>query len=140
MLAPALTLGALFDAEYTLVQVVEAIGSANAQGSPVPPPREQAAIAQHHRDAEHYLETLAVPLRADGYRITTQLVVDPHPALAILRAAGEQRSDVIALATHGRGGVRRLLLGSVADKVLRGADRPVLLYRPPAAQSSENER
>ena len=37
---------------------------------------------------------------------------------------------LIALATHGRGGLKRLVLGSVADKVLRGADTAVLVYRP----------
>jgi nucleotide-binding universal stress UspA family protein len=39
-------------------------------------------------------------------------------------------TDLIALATNGRGGLKRLILGSVADKVLRGADTPVLMYRP----------
>jgi nucleotide-binding universal stress UspA family protein len=51
-------------------------------------------------------------------------------AVAILEAAREQRADAIALATHGRGGVRRWLLGSVADKVVRAAHIPVLLHHP----------
>jgi starvation-inducible DNA-binding protein len=42
----------------------------------------------------------------------------------------DQVVDLIALATHGRGGLRRLLVGSVADKVLRGSTTPVLVYRP----------
>ena len=37
---------------------------------------------------------------------------------------------MVALATHGRGGVRRLVLGSVADKLVRGGERPVLVTRP----------
>jgi nucleotide-binding universal stress UspA family protein len=38
--------------------------------------------------------------------------------------------DLIAMATHGRGGLPRLFLGSVADKVLRGCHTPLLVYRP----------
>ncbi len=48
-----------------------------------------------------------------------------------LHYAAAHDVDLIAMATHGRGGVRRIMLGSVTDKVLRGADRPVLVCRPP---------
>jgi nucleotide-binding universal stress UspA family protein len=53
-------------------------------------------------------------------------------ASAILDAARKQHVGLIAIATHGRSGLARLLLGSVADKVVRGATLPVLLYRPQA--------
>lgn len=43
----------------------------------------------------------------------------------------------MALATHGRGGLARLLLGSVADKVIRGASAPVLIYRPRKTPTEE---
>jgi nucleotide-binding universal stress UspA family protein len=59
------------------------------------------------------------------------VVVHPQAAQAILEEAQAQVADVIGLATHGRSGLRRLLLGSVADKVLRGATVPVLVYHPP---------
>jgi nucleotide-binding universal stress UspA family protein len=55
---------------------------------------------------------------------------DANPGKAIVKAAAELRADVIALATHGRGPLGRALLGSVADKVLRGAVTPVLLQHP----------
>ena len=54
-------------------------------------------------------------------------------ASAILDAAREQHVDLVAIATHGRSGLARFLLGSVADKVVRGTTLPVLLYRPQAA-------
>ena len=132
MLAPALALGSVFGADYTLMQVVDAIVVASSPLMIDQSERAYAALHQRQDDAKQYLERLAAPLRADGQPIATQVLVDPQPALAILRGAQELGSDVIALATHGNGGVRRLLLGSVADKVLRGADRPVLLYRPAA--------
>lgn len=53
-----------------------------------------------------------------------------QPATAILDEASTSGCDLIAIATHGRGGLKRLLVGSVADKVLRGAITPVLVYRP----------
>ena len=48
--------------------------------------------------------------------------------------AVRQGADVIALETHGRGGLARLLVGSVADKVLRSASVPVLIHRRPATK------
>lgn len=52
---------------------------------------------------------------------------------AIVEFAHSQHADYVALATHGRSGLRRLLLGSVAEQVARHAHVPVLLYPPPAA-------
>ena len=67
------------------------------------------------------------------------MIVDAQPALAILRAAHERGVGLIALTTHGPGGLRRLVLGSVTDKIVRGADGPVLVYRPPDAPSPERD-
>jgi nucleotide-binding universal stress UspA family protein len=81
-------------------------------------------------EARAYLERVAGPLRAEGVAVETCVGVSRHPAEAICAQA--QGSDLIALATHGRGGLRRLLLGSVAEAVLRHACGPVLVYRPQA--------
>ena len=48
----------------------------------------------------------------------------------ILDYAEDWGADLVAMATRSRGGVERLVLGSVADKVLRGSDRPLLLWSP----------
>jgi nucleotide-binding universal stress UspA family protein len=61
-----------------------------------------------------------------------EVVVAPNAAVAILEQAHHEEFDLIAMATHGRRGLARVLVGSVADKVLRGATTPVLLYRAPA--------
>jgi nucleotide-binding universal stress UspA family protein len=58
-------------------------------------------------------------------------VIGGQPAPAILEYARDHAIDLIALATHGRSGAARILLGSIADKTLRGATMPILLYRPP---------
>ncbi len=52
-------------------------------------------------------------------------------SLGLLGQTGRETSK-IALATHGWGGLRRMLLGSVTDKVIRGSSLPVLAYRPTA--------
>src|SRR5262245_6093976 len=52
------------------------------------------------------------------------------PAEEILRVAGERKADLIAISTHGRRGVVRLIAGSVAEEVLRKTDLPLLVTRP----------
>ena len=64
-------------------------------------------------------------------RARMKRVVHLHPALAIMQEAEAGDYDIIAMSTHGRGGARHFLLGSTADMVLRGADIPVLIFRPP---------
>jgi nucleotide-binding universal stress UspA family protein len=66
-----------------------------------------------------------------GCKVQTQAVLGRHPATAILDAAQNLAVNLIALETHGRRGLPRLLLGSVADKVIRGASVPVLVHRSP---------
>jgi nucleotide-binding universal stress UspA family protein len=57
------------------------------------------------------------------------VIASGHPAEEIIRQAKENTIDLILMATHGRSGVRRWMLGSVADKVLRASDVPVWLVR-----------
>jgi nucleotide-binding universal stress UspA family protein len=70
-------------------------------------------------------------LRGRGFGVQSRIAVEDQPALAILHEAVAPNVDLVALQTHGRGGLARLLLGSVADKVIRGAGVPVLVRRPP---------
>jgi nucleotide-binding universal stress UspA family protein len=58
-------------------------------------------------------------------------VVEGIPAAEILRAAEETKCALILMATHGRVGLKRILLGSVADMVMRGARCPVLVIKTP---------
>lgn len=66
--------------------------------------------------------------RAEGVEIETTLV-EGSPAKEIVRYAEEQSCDVIVMGTHGRSGVDRLLLGSVAERVVRSSTVPVLTIR-----------
>lgn len=68
---------------------------------------------------------------AGGERIGEEVRLMKDPAAAILEAARVKNVDLVLLATHGRRGLARALLGSVAEKVVRHADRPVLVLPGP---------
>ena len=87
---------------------------------------EMAAREEHMKG---YLERVAAEDWLGDRPTEVRVRVDYHPAPAILELAEEEDVDLIALGTHGRGGLRRLVLGSVADKVIRGTHRPVLVHR-----------
>ena len=79
--------------------------------------------------AKHYLPGVVEPLEARGHRVTWEIRDGSVPD-EIARAAREQRVDLIAMATNSRGGLSRLMYGSVAETVLSDADVPLLLVRP----------
>jgi nucleotide-binding universal stress UspA family protein len=85
---------------------------------------------QIHREADAYLAGVARRLEARGLKVRTQVVVEEKPAEAILHEAEDEHAGLIALETHGRGGLSRLFRGSVTDKVVRGAHVPILVHRP----------
>ncbi|HET7229396.1 MAG TPA: universal stress protein [Longimicrobium sp.] len=82
---------------------------------------------------EAYLNGIAGVLPPNVTVSDARVVVDPSASLAILHEAAEVGADLIAMATHGCGGARSLLLGSTAAQVLRGTRKPLLLFRPPPA-------
>jgi len=84
------------------------------------------------RDAERasaYLEAVATRLRATVARVETR-IAEGAVADAILMTARSEDADLIVMATHGRSGMGRFLLGSVADHVTRRVSIPVMLIRP----------
>lgn len=91
---------------------------------------------QRRIDAEEYLAPLAAELRSRGVRATTA-VRHGDPATEILAGATEAGADLIAMTTHGRSGLGRLLMGSVAHAVLGRARIAVFLMKQTAAQVAE---
>lgn len=90
----------------------------------------QDVVNEAKASSEDYLERVAGTLRARGIDTRTHVVVDSQAGHAICTAAGEIDADLVVMATHGRGGLKRALLGSTADKVIRSAHIPVLVQRP----------
>ncbi len=137
IIEPALEVGTLLGSSFTLVRVVKPA----LVGDYVPEGGTFAGMTDSlldrlselqrgvEREARSYLEAVAGRLAGRGLSVQTRVLVEEQPAAGILREA-ETDADVIALATHGRRGLPRLLLGSVADKLVRGCTLPVLLYRP----------
>lgn len=130
-LAATLALGRPFGAEYALLLVVEPpMPIADPSGMMVVPvsaelERKQRALASR------YLDELAARLRTEGLTVTTHPAEGPSAAACIMEQAEALHADVVALASHGAGGFERLVVGSVADKVIRGSTRRTLVVRPP---------
>jgi nucleotide-binding universal stress UspA family protein len=83
-----------------------------------------------------YLEKIGDNMKQRGVIISTMVRIG-SASDEILKAAEEIGADLIAMSTHGRSGLRRLAFGSITDKVIRGANTPVLLVR--AAEGTTNE-
>lgn len=77
------------------------------------------------------LEDWVAKARADGLKVRSALRTGV-PYDEIVALARDERADLIVIGTHGRGGMNRVLLGSVADRVVRLAPCPVLTVREPA--------
>jgi nucleotide-binding universal stress UspA family protein len=97
-------------------------------------------LAEAKKDALRYLDGIAAPLRDAGMRIRT-MVDERPPADAILHVAAREEVDLIVMSSHGRGGLTRLLMGSVAESVFRATSRTVMLVKPerPAVPGQKGE-
>jgi nucleotide-binding universal stress UspA family protein len=86
--------------------------------------------ALRRNEAKDYLEDVAAQVTAGGVEARPTAVLAANPVEAIRAAAQAPGVGMIAVATHGRSGLRRLVLGSVADKLIRTSELPVLVTRP----------
>ena len=85
---------------------------------------------QHRSEAEKYLESLKDKVGFLGGRGKFE-IIGGKTEEAIIEYAMKSPADLIIMATHGRSGVTRWMLGSVAERVLRWSCVPVLIVRPP---------
>jgi len=79
--------------------------------------------------AERYLTNLAEELRKRGHKVTAIVKTGQQVAVEIIDFAKEVGADLIVMCTHGRSGISRWVLGSVALKILTRAETPILLVR-----------
>lgn len=128
ILGPVLVMAQISQAHITLLHIIEPILGA---GNPFPYPvaLEPQLLDARRADAQQYLDGVADRLRAGGFRVATNVVVAMGTPTTILERLEQGDFDLVAMSTQGAGSVRRLLLGSVADKVIRGATKPVLVFR-----------
>jgi len=85
-------------------------------------------------EADTYVHRIADRLKSQGLKATSALKYELAVADTILAYADQNGVDLIAMSTHGRSGIGRWLIGSVADRVVHGARIPVLLVRPEASK------
>jgi nucleotide-binding universal stress UspA family protein len=126
-LAPAEALATIFGAEMVLTNLVEYPDGPESIYLPDAIHGIEVKLEERRRGAEAELESLVGDLAEEG--ITTKAVsrVVTRVAEGILEVARDEEADLIVMASHGHGGVRRLILGSVTDKVLRGSGKALLV-------------
>jgi nucleotide-binding universal stress UspA family protein len=138
VLPEAVALARHASARMTLVRIVPpvALPDAGAFGGAATDP---AVLEAQRSEAARYLEEVARRFAGEGIGMGTSASVSWSAAAGVLDTAKEVDADLIAMATHGRGGWQRVALGSVADKVVRGGRTPVLVLRPETSEEEEEE-
>lgn len=129
VLGPACDLALASGAKITLVHVISDPSGFGPRIMTLRPDRLRPELDR----TLSYLEALAEDLRETGVDTTVYANRGNRPATTIACMARDLDADVIALATHGYGGVKRTILGSVTDKLLRSTHVPLLVVRPPVA-------
>ena len=131
----ALTTAMGFARNGALLILLRAVG---AHGSPFVDPCDAQVVAV--RKAEEYLTAVAARLRGAGAGNVETTVWYGPPAESIADAARYRRAELIVMSSHGRSGLGRLVLGSVAEDVLRTTCTPILLLRPGVPSPASGRR
>jgi nucleotide-binding universal stress UspA family protein len=92
--------------------------------------------SKERRAAEAYLGRASLALHNPRIEVRTESCLD-DPADAVVSHAVSDNADLIAMTTHGRSGVKRLVMGSVTEKVLRNATVPILVTRSIALEKAK---
>ena len=115
--------------EVALVRVVVPAFESSAVDEPPEALKASQQAKEHKRqEAIEYLRVVAAMPIFEGLSVTTSVRAGQAPD-QIIDAARESEADLIAMTTHGRTGLRRLLFGSVAEAVLRTSHVPVFVVR-----------
>jgi nucleotide-binding universal stress UspA family protein len=130
----AVDLAKRYEAEVFLVHVIEPVYFTGAFAGEIPVVMAEVRDAQE-RQANAVLDKVVQRLRKEAVPCRA-LITDGSPYLGIVEAARQNKADVIVMATHGRTGVSHLFLGSVAERVVRTADCPVLTVRSKRAEKT----
>jgi nucleotide-binding universal stress UspA family protein len=140
-LAIARVLAQHFSAELHLVRVAETARLFTVMGSAGAPLSEEVVtqmISDLEGVARQYLDSIAGSSHG-GEAAARVAVLDGMPTVALLNYAAAHGIDLIVMGTHGRGGVNRLVLGSVAERMLRQSNLPILVVPPRRHQATQAE-
>ncbi|HEY4485645.1 MAG TPA: universal stress protein [Nitrospiria bacterium] len=120
-----------FGAELYLLHVFEAPFFSHSGVSPNVRPEVHQWILELKKEEGKRLESLAEEVRHQGAKVHP-IFKEGTPFLEILKTAGEIPADLIVLGTHGRTGLSHVLMGSVAERVVRKSSCPVFTVKPKA--------
>jgi nucleotide-binding universal stress UspA family protein len=138
ILDPARKLAFLAGVELMLVEVIQPLASPLESQSAAPLRLDAELTSLRQKEAAGYLTEVAEECLKAGVKATYSAPLGTNVADTILELAESPDVGLIAIATHGRRGLKRLALGSVADKLVRTAPRPILVYRPPRPTRSKS--
>ncbi len=131
----AVALAACCGAELFLLRVLEPFPHFRGMSA-----AELAAIQQQTDEwAQEYFDRLVKDLQGRGIVVKTAIVEGP-PSVVITQYAEENEVDLIVVCSRGRSGLSRWLMGSVADRVMRGATAPVLLVKAQKTGEAEESQ
>jgi len=129
------TLAEIADARVRLLQVVHYPTELVSAYPPHTVQMNEEMVEEGKRRAERYLDGIAEELAGRGLDVETGTRVDVHPAQGIVHEVQETGPDLLAMTTHGRGGLSRTFLGSVTDKVVRAVHTPLFVVRPDTSEA-----
>jgi nucleotide-binding universal stress UspA family protein len=128
-----------FGAEIILLQVVQPATpvptTTGMMGTESPTAAQIAAQAALEKDkrnfdrAKRYLSRKAREIRSQGIKVSYKALAG-DPAQSTMECAEKEHMDLIVMTTHGKSGLKRAIMGSVADAVIRESGKPVLTIRP----------
>lgn len=128
----ATELAAQFSAEMLLVHVLTPLPTMHA--GVAPPSVHMSSVLQKVQEAaENSLEEIRREKIPPDIQVRT-FVINGSPAREIVKLAATEKADIIVIPTHGESGWQRFVFGSVAEKVVRLAECPVLTIRAPGAE------
>jgi nucleotide-binding universal stress UspA family protein len=130
ILPRAATLARLDHAELTLLFVLKP----HVDSDEVPRDARAPWWEPHVASAQAYLSVTAAKLRRSGLLVSTDIVIGANVSEEITAFASREQVDLVAIATHGRGGVARAIQGSVSDTVMRTARVSTLVFHPDMAE------
>jgi nucleotide-binding universal stress UspA family protein len=118
-----------FKSQLVLLSVIVPVTSTSTVWEPAPEGLVEKQ-AEAEKAAEVYLKNIVNRLSEEKRLRAEYLTLEGLVAETIVEYAQNNKVDLIAIATHGLGGLRRLAFGSVADFVLRNSNVPLLVIRP----------
>ncbi|MCA9948694.1 MAG: universal stress protein [Anaerolineales bacterium] len=129
----ALALATKFDSKLTIARVAQGTQAIVPSNDDPMYPDTAVFISQLgddlDKEAQEYLQSQCNSLRQQGYKTQMCLLHGSDIAMSLLEVVKTHAIDVVVMCTHGRGGIKRWIFGSVAEKVLRQTSCPILLIR-----------